>query len=215
MERRSGFLIAFEGIDGCGKSTQAELLCNRLKEAGIQHTLVREPGSTPVAEAVRSVLLHATQYQLVPETELLLYLAARADLYRRQVLPDLEKGLVVVSDRCFWSSVAYQGAGLGIGVEQTRKLCLFAVAGREPDLVILLDIPLAEAAKRHTGAPDRIESRSEDYLLRVREAFLTQAAGAAETTLLLDGTRPPQEIGEAVWQRVRELLKLPAQRKPQ
>ncbi len=107
-----GVLIVFEGIDGCGKSTQAKLFTDRLTREGLEHRFVREPGTTPIAESVREILLHATTTALSPETELFLYLAARADLYRQEVLPALAAGQIVVSDRCFWSTVAYQGAGL-------------------------------------------------------------------------------------------------------
>ena len=201
-----GFLIAFEGIDGCGKSTQAKLLSQRLEEKGVEHLLVREPGTTQVAESVREILLHAVEKPLDPETELLLYLAARADLYRRLLLPRLRERFVVLSDRCFWSSVAYQGAGLGIGTEKTRELCLFAVAGREPDLVIVFDLPLAEALGRRKGPADRIEGRSRKYIERVREAFLEQARAAGEKALVLDGTEKIETLHEIVLGHVQKLL---------
>jgi len=202
----AGVLIVFEGIDGCGKSTQATLLAERLEEREEAVLLVREPGTTAVAEAVREILLHRTEHPLTPESELFLYLAARADLYDHVILPALAAGTTVVSDRCFWSTIAYQGAGLNLGVDVTRELSLIATKKREPDLVVLLDLPPEEAAARRRGPADRIERRGEEYLACVRAAFLTLAERSPATTLLLDAAADIDEIHATVLARVEPLL---------
>jgi dTMP kinase len=208
MTNRRGTLIVFEGIDGCGKSTQAELLAQRLAAKGLPHRFVREPGTTAVAEAVRQILLHAVENPLSPETEMFLYLAARADLYRHLVLPALDAGETVVSDRCFWSTVAYQGAGLGLGVERARELCLLATAHREPDLVFLLDLAPEQAARRRSGPADRIEGRGAAYAAGVREAFLELARRAADRTAILDGARPVDRLHRTIVARTEGLLEV-------
>ncbi len=206
-QRRRGILIAFEGIDGSGKSTQAAMLAAHLSRAGARHALVREPGTTPVAEAVRKVLLERRKHAPGPEAEMFLYLAARADLYRRVILPALARGEFVLSDRCFWSTVAYQGCGLGLGVSKARALSLIATYGREPDLVILLDLPPEKAARRRRGRADRIEARGNRYLAEVRAGFLALARRARGRAMVVDACAPAHLISLDIITRLYALLR--------
>ena len=210
MTPRHGILIAFEGIDGCGKSTQAALLAERLRAEGRAVVHVREPGATPVAEAIREILLHGHDMHVSPEAEMFLYVAARADLYSRTILPALARGDTVISDRCFWSTIAYQGDGLGLGIDQARALSLLATRGREPDLVLLFDLPPAAARARSPGKEDRIEARGTDYLAQVRAAFLEMAARQPQAAAVLDGTGPIPELQREVMTCVRPLLERPS-----
>lgn len=193
-------MIAFEGMDGCGKSTQARRFAEVIQARKGQAAclLVREPGATPTAEAVRRILLESEAAAITPEAELFLYLAARADLYGRIILPALARGTTVVSDRCFWSTVAYQGAGLDLGVEQTRALSLVATQQREPDLVLVFDVPPDVAQKRLTGDADRIEGRDPAYRAKVRQAFLDLAEAAGPRAAVIDASASIDAIHQQV-----------------
>ncbi|HAK96295.1 MAG TPA: dTMP kinase [Planctomycetes bacterium] len=205
--RPRGILIAFEGIDGSGKSTQAALVAAHLADTKARHILVREPGTTPVAEAVRRILLERGKHAPGPEAEMFLYLAARADLYRRVILPALARGDFVLSDRCFWSTVAYQGRGLGLGVSKARALSLIATCGREPDLVVLLDLAPEEAARRRRGKADRIEARGNRYLAEVRAGFLALARRARGRAMVVNAHASPDMISLKILARIHALLR--------
>ncbi len=205
--RVPGILIAFEGIDGAGKSTQAALVADRLADTKTRALLVREPGATPVAEAVRRLLLERGKNAPGREAEMFLYLAARADLYRRVILPALDRGRFVLSDRCFWSTVAYQGRGLGLGVAKARALSLIATGGREPDLVVLLDLAPEEAAARRRGKADRIEARGSRYLAEVRAEFLALARRARGTAMVVNAHLPADTICLKILARLRALMR--------
>ncbi len=207
--QEQGRLIVFEGIDGCGKSTQAEMLYDCLKKHNRPVIHVREPGTTPAAEAVRKILLSTHDSFLSPEAELFLYLAARADLYKQTILPALQEGRMVLSDRCFWSTVAYQGGGLHLGVDHTYTLSLYATEQREPDFVFLFDLSPGQAALRRTGAGDRIESRSPAYLEEVRQTFLQLARQNAATTKVMDATCSIEEIHRRVVTETERFLQSP------
>ncbi|HNR99102.1 MAG TPA: dTMP kinase [Planctomycetota bacterium] len=205
--RVPGILIAFEGIDGAGKSTQAALVADRLADTKTRALLVREPGATPVAEAVRRLLLERGKNAPGREAEMFLYLAARADLYRRVILPALDRGRFVLSDRCFWSTVAYQGRGLGLGVAKARALSLIATGGREPDLVVLLDLAPEEAAARRRGKADRIEARGSRYLAEVRAEFLALARRARGKAMVVNAHLPADTICLKILARLRALMR--------
>jgi len=205
--RVPGILIAFEGIDGAGKSTQAALVADRLADTKTRALLVREPGATPVAEAVRRLLLERGKNAPGREAEMFLYLAARADLYRRVILPALDRGRFVLSDRCFWSTVAYQGRGLGLGVAKARALSLIATGGREPDLVVLLDLAPEEAAARRRGKADRIEARRSRYLAEVRAEFLALARRARGKAMVVNAHLPADTICLKILARLRALMR--------
>lgn len=196
--RKRGLLIVFEGIEGCGKSTQAGLFAGRLKAAGIRHVLTREPGGTAVGEQIRSLVLHGND--LPAQTELLLVLAARAAHVQQVIRPGLESGQIVVSDRYELSSLAYQGIGRGLGVERVTALNTFATGGLRPDLTLVFDVPvnLGEARRSVSrSSSDRIERAGADFHERVAEAYRL-LANQGEQTVLVDGADTAQVVSQAV-----------------
>ena len=173
-----------EGVEGAGKTTQTVLLAEWLRRHGRAVTVAREPGGTPIGEAVRSVLLDRADLEPPAETELLLMLAARAAFVRQVVRPALERGEIVVADRFSLSTFAYQGYGRGLDLSGVRRLDAFARGGVVPDLVLLLDLPTGEGARRQRAAgkgSDRIERAGSDFHDRVAAGYRTLAhAGTLE-----------------------------------
>jgi dTMP kinase len=196
--------VTFEGVDWSGKSTQAGLLAGWLSEEGRKVLLTREPGGTPVAEAVRDVVLHG--HDMTPWAEAALYAAARADHVEHAIRPALERGEDVVCDRYIDSSVAYQGIGRGLGEERVRELNLVVTRGLLPDRTFLVLLDPEEARRRGAGEPDRIEREGEDFWRRVDDGFRSLAAEFPERIVPLDGARSPDEIAEEVREHVRALL---------
>jgi dTMP kinase len=197
-----GRLLAFEGIDGSGKSTQlarcAEWLGTR---PGAPAPIVaREPGGTPLGEAVRELLL--ADGAIGPLAETLLYMAARAELYERVVLPALAEGRTVILDRSHYSTVAYQGAGLAVDGATIDSFVRSVTGGRLPDRVVLLDLAGDEAARRllarREGAPDRIESRDAAYFERVGEAYRDLARRDPGRFVVVDACGTPDEVAGRV-----------------
>jgi len=195
---RRGVFIAFEGLEGSGKTTQAKLLSAWLETHGIDHILTREPGGTTVGEAIREILLHRDP--VPPRAELLLMLAARATLLDQVVQPALAGGRVVIADRYELSTLAYQGYGRGIPLDDVRAINAFATGGLAPDLTILLDVPVVEgeARRQRDGRQaDRIESAGADFHARVAEAY--RALGDCEPGVQrLDGTGSTESVHEEV-----------------
>lgn len=196
--------VTFEGLDWSGKSTQAALLADWLVEQGRSVLRTREPGGTPVAEAVRDVVLHG--HDMTPWAEAALYAAARADHVEHAIRPALERGDDVVCDRYIDSSVAYQGAARGLGEERVRDLNLMVTNGLEPDRTFLVLLDPEEARARGAGSPDRIEREAEAFWRRADEGFRTLAAEFPERIVTLDGSRSPEQIAEAVREHIRALL---------
>jgi dTMP kinase len=196
--------VTFEGVDWSGKSTQAALLAGWLVEEGRTVLLTREPGGTPVAEAVRDVVLHG--HDMSPWAEAALYAAARADHVEHAIRPALERGEDVVCDRYIDSSVAYQGSGRGLGEDRVRELNLMVTRGLLPDRTFLVLLDPAEARRRGAGQPDRIEREGDDFWRSVDEGFRSLAAASPERIVTLDGSRSPDEIAEEVREHVRPLL---------
>ena len=175
-----GFFLTLEGPDGCGKSTQARLLGEYLDEAGCQVLLTREPGGTPLAEEIRRVILTPSRESLDPMTEILLYVAARAQHVKGLILPALASGKVVICERFIDSSLAYQAYGLGWDLELIENLNRMAVGDLSPDLTLLFDQDTEECRKRVQGraqnkGADRIEARDPAFHQKVREGFLKLA----------------------------------------
>lgn len=191
----SAMLITFEGIDGCGKSTQAERLAVALCAAGREVVRVREPGGTALGERVRTLLLDPGM-RVAPVAELMLFSAARAQLVEEVVRPALAAGTVVVADRFFDSTTAYQGGGRALF--ETDWLDAFharVTGGLVPDRTYILDVPLDVARARRAGrADDRMEAGGSDFFARVRAAYLGLAARHPERAVVLDGTRPPDDL---------------------
>jgi len=190
-----GLFIVLEGVEGAGKSTQARLLSLWMDELGIPHTLAREPGGTPVGEAIRAIVLDKGELTMPPETELFLILGARAAFVRDVVRPALEEGQVVLADRFDLSTFAYQGFGRGLDLEQVRQANALATGGLRPELMMVLDLPVEVVLERKggVGAGDRIEREGETFLNRVREGYRRLAADDPVARLLeAEGT--PEEL---------------------
>lgn len=196
--RRDGVFVALEGVEGSGKSTQTRLLAEWLEDRGLPHIVTREPGGTAVGERARRMVLDAGA--VPPRTELLLILAARSALVTEVVEPALEAGKVVVTDRWALSTLAYQGHGRGLPLDEVRALNDFATAGVGPDLTVVLDVDLAtgEARLQERGrAADRIESEVRAFHQRVAEGY--RALSATESrVVVLDASGPAPEVHAAV-----------------
>jgi dTMP kinase len=192
-----GRLIAFEGVEGSGKSTQLELLRRALEGRGREVVVTREPGGTPAGERVRALLLDPG-VELHARAEALLFAAARAELVERVIRPALERGAVVLSDRFLDSSLAYQGGARGLGRGPVEEVNRFATGGLLPDLVVLLDLDPAEGLRRRRGALDRIEAQDLAFHRRVRDAFLELAAADAKRFTVVDGAAPVAEVAARV-----------------
>ena len=172
-EPMTGKLISFEGIDGAGKTTQVQILRERLEKAGHKVVLTREPGGTYVAEQIRQILLDPQNKSMDDLTEVLLYQAARAQVYEEIVLPALRRGETVIMDRSLDSSVVYQGMARGMGQELIEKLNDISTRGTKPDITFLLDLPVQESKKRRAGeAPDRLEAEKKAFHEKVRAGYL-------------------------------------------
>ena len=192
--RRRGWLVAFEGVEGAGKSTQLELLRLALEELGHKVTATREPGGTPVGERVRALLLDPSA-SVDPRAEALLFAAARAQLVEEVIRPALEQGQVVLCDRYLHSSLAYQGAARGLGRDEVAAINRFATAGLPPDVVVLLRLDPAEGlARGQGGGRDRIECQDLDFHRRVAGAFLELAAAEPDRFAVIDAARPPERV---------------------
>jgi dTMP kinase len=196
MSRNRGFFITLEGPEGSGKSTQAQLLAETLRARGNDVVLTAEPGGDPLAEEIRTILLHGKS-EIIPEAELLLYLAARVQHVRRIILPALERGVVVISDRFADSSVAYQGYGRGIDINTLRKLNEFATGGLVPDLTILLDVPVDFGIERQQEK-NRFEAESLEFHEKVRAGFLELAKQEPSRWVVIDARGTVDEIAAKV-----------------
>jgi dTMP kinase len=195
--------VTFEGVDGSGKSTQAELLRDALAAEGREVVLTREPGGTELGERARELVLNGPA--MTPWAEAALFAAARAELVARVILPALERGADVISDRYVDSSLAYQGIARGIGIDHVLDLNLNVVQGLMPDLTVLLLLDPDEAAQR-SGATDRLEREGADFRARVDAAYRELAARFPERIVALDGRRPADELAEVIRERLRSRI---------
>ncbi len=185
-------LITFEGIDGSGKTTQSRKLYEFLRAKGINVSLYREPGGTPLGEELRDILI---KRELNERTELLLFESARAQLVLEKLKPDMERGAVVILDRFTDSTLAYQGYGRGLDLELVRRLNEFASFGIKPDITFLLDVEpeLAVNRIREKTRFDKLE-----FLKRVRDGFLEIARGEPERVVVLDTRRGEEEVFQSI-----------------
>jgi dTMP kinase len=193
--------VTFEGLDGSGKSTQAELLRARLEAEGVDVVATREPGGTELGEGIRQLVLHGGH--LGPWAEALLYLAARAQLVDEVIRPALERGASVICDRYLDSSVAYQGAGRELGVDRLLELNLAAVGGVLPDRTFLLDLDPADVPSRIRRHFDRLEREGDDFRARTAAGYRELAERFPERIVVLDATRPADELAEEVYGALR------------
>ncbi len=168
--------ITFEGLDFCGKSTQIQLLKSHLENKGEQVKLIREPGGTQISEKVRKILLDTANHEMFFETELLLFSASRAQLVRETIIPFLNKGIYVLSDRFHDSSIAYQGFGRGVNIDRLMQIQKFAIGTAIPDVTFFIDIPLEEIELRKAKIKnielDRIEVSNREFYKKVRDGYL-------------------------------------------
>ena len=201
-----GVFLALEGGEGAGKSTQSELLAAWLREQGREVVVTREPGATQAGERIRALLLDPSTAALSPRTEALLYAADRAEHVAAVVLPALHRGAVVITDRYVDSSLAYQGAGRALPVDDVARLSRWATDNLRPDLTLLLDVDPAVGLGRITGAPDRIEAESLDFHRRVRQGFLDLAAATPARYLVVAAGGSVDAVHEALKDRVGALL---------
>lgn len=203
-----GLFITFEGGDGSGKSTQAELLTTWCEEAGHSVMRTREPGGTEVGIELRNIVLHH-KGEIAPRAEALLYAADRAQHIGTKVRPALQRGEIVIQDRYFDSSVAYQGAGRVLDATEVRDISLWATENLIPDLTILLDLDPQVARQRLDAADkpfDRLENEKQEFHARVRDGFLALAAVEPERWLVLDATLPVEQLQQLIRDRVAALL---------
>lgn len=198
--------IALEGIDGSGKSTQAERLAATLADRGVATTSTREPGGTPLGERVRELLLAGEPGHMSPLAEVHLFAAARAQLVHEVVRPALDAGRWVISDRFLDSSLAYQGYARGLGVDLVLEANRAAVDGCLPDLSLVIDVEPADTAGRRRARPDRIEAEGDDFLARVAEGYRQVAARFPERVVLVSGAGDIDEVHARVVATVEELL---------
>jgi dTMP kinase len=192
-------------VDGSGKSTQAAMLADALEARGLDVLRTREPGGTPVGERVREILLSGAPGELELSAEALLFAAARAELVRRVIGPALDAGRWVVSDRFLDSSLAYQGAARGLGIDAVLEVNRLAVGDRTPDLAVVIDVPVALATSRRCATPDRIEAEGDGFLERVADGYRELAARFAGRVRLVDGTGSPDEVHARVLEAVDDL----------
>ncbi len=188
--------VTFEGLDGSGKSTQAELLRARLEEEGEDVVLTREPGGTELGERIRDLLLHGGH--VAPWAEALLYAASRAQHVDEVIRPALERGASVVCDRYVDSSAAYQGVARGLGLERVLDLNLVAVGGLMPDRTFLLELDPADAVERLGSDHDRLEREGSAFRALAASAYRDLAARFPERYVVLDATRDPDDLAEEI-----------------
>lgn len=196
MKQKRAFFISFEGIEGTGKSTHAQLLSRYLKRKGLSIVFFREPGSSEVGERIREILLHGKE-KLTGFSEALLFLAARAQLVEEKIKPALGKKNVVILDRYIDATLAYQGYGAGVDFNLIKKLNNFAVGDVVPDLTILLDVP-AKLGLQRSGRKDRFEKRKISFHKKVREGYLKIAKENPKRIKVISAKNSIQVVQEAI-----------------
>jgi dTMP kinase len=216
-ERGRGAFITFEGMDGCGKTTQMTLLARKLREAGYGVLESYEPGGTPIGTQVRRILLDAANQELCPTAELLLYFACRAQNVEQSILPALSDGKIVLSDRFTDSTLVYQGVGRGLGKEVVLALDAVACRGLVPDLTLLIDIDLEtslgrahsrnlELSGKNAFAETRMDDQAVEFHRRVHEAYAELAADNPRRFAVIDGRRDIQAVFRDVWRAFTERI---------
>jgi len=207
----AGLFITFEGTEGCGKSTQINALAARLQDQGQQVLQTREPGGTPLGEAVRNLLQHdEAGVDMAPETELLLFTASRAQLTRERILPAIAKGEIVLCDRFMDSTTVYQGVARNIDSQAVAAINRFAVGEARPDLTILIDLSpevgMARVHARCDGQLDRIEQEAIEFFQAVRAGYLKLAESEPKRFLVLDGSASVEVLEQQIWAAVQPRL---------
>lgn len=208
-----GFFITFEGPEGCGKSTQAELLYWKLLGLGYPVLLTREPGGTAISDEIRRVILDPKNTAMLPLTEILLFAASRAQHVGQVIAPHLAKGGIVISDRYADSTMAYQGYGLGIELQMLQTITGYATGGLVPDLTFYIDIPVEVGLRRRLklqalapGQTNRLDLKELEYHRRVRDGYLKMIAQGPRRWVVIDGLRPVADIQADIWNAVEARL---------
>ena len=190
--------ITFEGIDGCGKSTQARLLLDYMNNSGVETILVREPGGTNISESIREILLHSTSSQMGDRTESLLMTASRAQLTQEVIIPNMDQGKFVIADRYSDSTLAYQGGGRNLDIEWLIELNNYATFTLLPDITFFVDIRSEEALRRLDSNKDRIEGEGIEFQARVRKTYHELAERFNDRYVILDGYGKINDIHQKV-----------------
>ncbi len=209
--KKKGILISFEGGEGGGKTTQIPLIRERLEKGGYEVIQVREPGGTKISEQIREVVLSAKNEGMSFTAEVLLFQAARAQVYYEIVLPALKEGKVVLMDRTRDSSVVYQGAVRGFGKDLIEELNMMSTQDTCPSLTFLLDVTTELGMKRTAAVKklDRIEGEKADFHEQIRQEYLALAkADKTGRWVIIDGTQPVEEVSEKIWKKIAEKLKV-------
>lgn len=206
-----GKLISFEGSEGSGKSTQIARLAEHLQKKSREVVATREPGGTEIGEQIRNIIVHNSKGdEMTPETELLLFTAARAQLVRQVIAPALLRGAVVLSDRYLDSTTVYQGIARNLAPGPVSAINQFAVGNVMPDLTIVIDVPtevsLARLRQRASDLPDRMERENVSFYEKVREGYLLLAKQWPERVVVLDGTLSPDALDKKIWAEVQKRL---------
>jgi dTMP kinase len=201
MSNRNGIFITFEGGEGAGKSTHIRFVANYFKRKGKRVVLVREPGCTAIGEQIRHILLNPRNQSMSLETELFLYLAARAQLIKEIIKPALKKGKVVISDRFEDSTIVYQGYAGGFPLAQLRKVCEQARGNLIPDLTFLLDLNVQEGLKR-SGRKDRMEHKSIRFHERIRKGYLALAKQNPKRFVVISSNAPKWEVQRKIKEKL-------------
>ncbi len=207
----AGTLISFEGSEGSGKSTQITRLADRLQQAGREVVATREPGGTEIGEQIRNIIVHNSKGdEMCPETELLLFTAARAQVVREVIAPALKRGAIVLSDRFLDSSTVYQGIARNLAPGPVSEINRFAVGNVMPDLTIVIDVPtevsLQRVRQRASDLPDRMERENINFYKKVREGYLLLAKEWPDRVVVLDGTQTPAALEKKIWTIVQKRL---------
>ena len=200
----SAKFITFEGIDGCGKSTQAKLLLDYMNKSGVETILVREPGGTNISESVREILLHSSSGQMGDRTESLLMTASRAQLTQEVIIPNMDQGKFVIADRYSDSTLAYQGGGRNLDIEWLIELNNYATFTLLPDITFFVDIRSEEALRRLDSNKDRIEGEGIEFQARVRKTYHELAERFNDRYVILDGY---SEIGDIHQNVLNEMIR--------
>lgn len=206
---RKGLFITFEGIDGCGKSTQLSRAAKTLMDQGFSVVVSREPGGTSIAEKIREILISPQNSEMVNECEILLYCAARAQHVRETIIPAIEQGKIVLCDRFQEATFAYQGFGRDIPMSMLTMINNYATGGLNPDRTFVFDLSVDSSINRMTKinkVKDRLEQNGKDFFERIRQGYLSLAANSPDRIIVIDGENEIEKVSENVMAHIKELL---------